>query len=84
MYHPIIAPQAIRSLLQQHIDTPLPPPPPRPVIHAYGRVQLPSAAALLDNLDALAPGSGLLVEQPEVMEEYGQRYAVDRHWWAIV
>lgn len=65
--------QAIRSLLQQHVEHPLPPPPPRPAIRAYGHVQLTSSAVFLDNVQVLAPGSGLAVDVPEIMEEYGQR-----------
>lgn len=37
-------------------------------------MQLTSSAVLLDNLEVLAPGSGLAVDLPEVMEEYGQRF----------
>lgn len=66
--------QALRDLIARHTGRELPPVPPRPAIANYGRVALGESLPLLEAARQMyGPLGGVRSQQPDIMEEYGQR-----------
>lgn len=75
--------QMIRAAIAEHTGVEPSPRQPPPRIAAYGAVTLTESALLLDNLDGLASGAAVDTEEPDIMEEYGQRCGSNL-WRAVV
>lgn len=69
----VLCMQMIRAAIQEHTGVEPPPREPPPRIAAYGTVNLTHTAPLLGNVQRLAGGRAVNAQQPDIMEEYGQR-----------